>query len=624
MDSQRYKVEIPDYSYWKRQIKCQDACPVHTDARGYVKAIGRGEDETGYLVARAPNPLASICGNICGAPCETACRRGSLDQPVAIRALKRFVTDQHGADTHRGSAGSFHQSLLNRMLGLECCDAENLLGFRELIESRPLGDKKVAIVGSGPGGLAAAHDLALMGAEVTVFEMEAEAGGMLALGVPEYRLRREIIQAEVAVIRSLGVRVVADTRVGGDITLSQLRETSDAVIIAVGAKRSRTLPIPGIDAAGVMGGVEFLRAVALGQPVSLGQKVIVIGGGNVAYDVARTVLRQVGSDISRVALRQPFVKEVHLCCLESLEEMPADDVEILEGEDEGVTRHNGVGPKEIVTKDGKVTGLVFMKCLSAYDENKRFAPVYDEKILSSLEADTIIVAVGQGMDLSCLEGAEDISLTERRLVEVDPETQMTTAPGVFVAGDSAHGTKLLIDALESGKRVARSVFRVLTGKPLRLERSGQHEELPNWGREKDYEKLDRTTIPIAPAPSRVRSVSAPVELGYDSTASKREAARCLDCGVNTIFDGDKCILCGGCADVCPEMCLKLVPATSLDGGEILEQLLQVRFQESPPGEASAIIKDEDRCIRCGLCAERCPTGAITMERFTFEETWHVG
>jgi NADPH-dependent glutamate synthase beta subunit-like oxidoreductase len=338
--------------------------------------------------------------------------------------------------------------------------------------------------------LAAAHDLALMGAQVTLYEMEDEPGGMLALGVPDYRLRREIIQAEVEVIRSLGVRMETGTEVGQSVTLSDLRAASDAVIIAVGAKRSRQIPVPGIDAEGVLGGVDFLRSVALGKPLPLGQRVVVIGGGNVAYDVARTVLRQVESDISRVALRQPFVKEVHLVCLESLEEMPADDVEILEGEEEGVFRHNSLGPKEILSSDGKVAAVVFKRCLSVFDDNRRFAPVFDESDLLNLEADTVIISVGQTMDLSFLHDTPDVRRTDRGLVEVDPK-QMTTAPAVFLAGDVAYGAKLLIDAAASGKRAARAVFEHLTGRVLRLESSDSHAVLERWQRESDYEKLPR-------------------------------------------------------------------------------------------------------------------------------------
>jgi len=620
MDTARYSVEIPDRAYWKRLIACQNACPVHTDARGYIQAVRRGDYERGYIVARAPNPLASICGRICGAPCEAACRRGAIDKPIAIRALKRFVTERHGAEAFRGSAAAFAQSVLKRAENLECAGAENLLALRELLASKPLQDKGVAIVGGGPAGLAAAHDLALMGASVTVYEMENEAGGMLALGVPEYRLQRAIIQAEVEAIRALGVKTVGNVRVGPDMPLGRLREEFDAVVIAVGAKRSRKVPVPGSDAAGVLGGVDFLREVALGRPTALGQKVIVVGGGNVAYDVARTVLRQIESDISRVAMRQPFVKEVHLCCLESLEEMPADDAEILEGEEEGIFRHNSLGPREVLTRDGKAAGVVFKQCLAVYDEKKRFAPAFDESVLTTIEADTVIFSVGQAMDLSFLEGEADVKLTERGLIEVDPLTLATSAPGVFIAGDAAHGTKLLIDAEASGKRAARSVFEYLAGKTLRLTTAEHHVELSHWRRENDYEKIPRTPLPLASTAKRVQSVSAPVELGYDEPQAARESARCLDCGVNTIFDSEKCILCGGCADVCPEQCLKLVCASSLQGAGVGE-LVGALLAEHPLEDASAIIKDEEKCIRCGLCAERCPTHAISMERFTFEEVW---
>jgi NADPH-dependent glutamate synthase beta subunit-like oxidoreductase len=620
-DRVRYSVDVPDPEYWKRQIKCQAACPVHTDARGYVRAVASGDERDGYVIARSPNPLASICGRICGAPCEANCRRGEIDKPIAIRALKRYLTERHGTETYRGDARDFFQSLLKRSENLECAGAEGLLAFRELIETRPLAGRTVSIVGSGPAGLAAAHDLALMGAEVTVIEMEDEPGGMLALGVPSYRLAREIIRAEVAVIRALGVRMLTGRQLGRDVSLSELRVASDAVIVAVGAKRSRKLALPGSDTAAVLGGVEFLRDVALGGTVALGQKVVVIGGGNVAYDVARTVVRQTESDVSRVALRQPFVKEVHLCCLESLEEMPADDVEILEGDEEGIYRHNSLGPKEIHSRAGKISGVVFKKCLSVFDAEGRFAPVFDEDDLLSLEADTVIMSVGQTPDLSFLEDAPDVRLTERGLIEVD-DSQMTTAPGLFLAGDLAHGTKLLIDAEASGKRVARAIFRYLTARTLRLGSENRHVVLDAWRREKDYEKMPRTPLPTAPSELRVQSVTTSVELGYDDAAAAREALRCLDCGVNTIFDGEKCILCGGCADVCPEMCLKLVSATSLKGPDVAAAL-EAQLSDHPPEDASAIIKDEDRCIRCALCAERCPTGAITMERFGFKEEWHV-
>ena len=239
----------------------------------------------------------------------------------------------------------------------------------------------MGIIGSGPAGLAAAHDLCLMGIRPVIYEMEPVPGGMLYLGIPEYRLPRNLIEAEIGVIQMLGADVICNTEVGKDITFSELRSRHAAVLIAVGAKKSRKIPIPNIDAVGVSGGVEFLREVALKTDLKLGARVVVIGGGNVAYDVARTLVRQTGYDVSSTALRQKGVKEVHLVCLESLEEMPADLHEVREGEEEGVTRHNSWGPREILVDDsGHVRGVVFRRCVSVVDENKRFAPRFDDSV----------------------------------------------------------------------------------------------------------------------------------------------------------------------------------------------------------------------------------------------------
>ncbi len=327
-------LRIPDRRYWCEQIKCQEACPVHTDSRGYVRAIAEGDDEQAYLIARGPNPLASLCGRICGAPCETACRRGDLDAPVSIRALKRFVCEQFGPESRADDLidlVEFLKDAASRHRPRQCQANEELL---PLLQRLMRGDipkvnaKSVGIIGSGPAGLAAAHDLALLGFEVTIYEMEPVLAGMLAVGVPEYRLPRRVIEAETNAILAMGVKAVTGCCVGRDVTLAGLRERHDAVVIAVGAKRSRKLAAPGGDAPGVIGGVEYLRDVSLGNPPALGQRVVVIGGGNVAYDVGRTVLRQISLDAARTAARAEGVGQVYLCSLESLDEMPADDVEI--------------------------------------------------------------------------------------------------------------------------------------------------------------------------------------------------------------------------------------------------------------------------------------------------------
>ncbi|MBI4585930.1 MAG: FAD-dependent oxidoreductase [Planctomycetes bacterium] len=638
MALEKVQVNIPDDDYWRRQIKCQHACPVGTDARGYVRAIAAGDFEKAYWIARGPNPLASICGRVCGAPCEAACRRGAIDQAISIRALKRFVTEKYGPE-------SFSQEtlkpieLLKRVFGAgrgrerdseETERLASLSGFSGDFKLPNAKGEQVAIIGSGPAGLAAAHDLALLGFRPTVYEMEPIPAGMLAVGIPEYRLPRELIRAEVEVIRSLGVEFICNTQVGKDISLAEIRRRHRATIIAIGAKRSRTLPLPGGDGPGVLGGVEFLRDVALRNRSAastlnqLGRRIVVIGGGNVAFDVSRTVIRQTGFDISRSALRQVKGAEVHMCCLESLEEMPADDVEILEGHEEGVRLHTSLGPVEVVRgTSGAITGMKFKRCLSVFDEEGRFAPRFNEQEMTTIPADTVLWAIGQRADLSLIEKDSGIRLLERGGIEVNPQTLQTSAPDIFLAGDLAHGPRLLIDAVASGKRCALSVYGYLTGRKLEPRFNSLHLDLKGYKREADYEKLARTAIPAASVEERAASQTALVERGYDGALAVREACRCLDCGVNTIFDSEKCILCGGCADVCPELCLRLVSCDRLAGDPALAELLQARSGGADLSGMSAIVKDENKCIRCALCAERCPVGAITMERFCFSSEWAV-
>lgn len=626
---ERYTVEVPTPDYWQRQINCQEACPVHTDARGYVRAIADGRFEDAYLIARGPNPLASICGRVCGAPCEAACRRKDIDQAVSIRALKRFVMDRFGM--YAGGDSQSPRQLIGRLVdhaaGRASSRSEELSSFTHFLLKSQLPNnsagEKVAIIGSGPAGLAAAHDLALLGLRPTVFEMEPVPAGMLAVGIPEYRLPRDLIAAEVEFIRSLGVEFRCNTQVGKDISLAEIRGTHNATIIAVGLKRSRSLPIPGADSEGVLGGVELLRDVALGRDVDIRGNVVVIGGGNVAYDIARTVVRQTGVDISRTALRRSGVTSVHLCSLESLEELPADDLEILEGDEEGVIRHHSIGPVEIIQdSSGRACGVVFQKCLRVFNDDGRFAPEFDEADRITIEADAVVWGIGQQADLSFLL-ADDIKRNQRGMIDVDLDTLRTSAADVFLAGDIAYGTRLLIDAVASGKKVARSVYQRLRGHKLVEQVHVTHIELPDYEREQDYEKIPRTSIPTASAVQRRTSQQTIVEIGYDPPLAVCEGCRCLNCGVNTIFDSEKCILCGGCADVCPELCLELVSLDRIQGDNRLDEVLERHLEGEDSDGFSAIIKDETKCIRCALCAERCPVGAITMEQVHTSSYWAV-
>ena len=623
----RYNVRVADREYWREQIKCQYACPVHTDARGYVRAIAARDYERAYLIARGPNPLASLCGRICGAPCEAACRRGSIDQPISIRALKRFACEKFGSDARSDAGSELFPYLKSKTEARQCDDLEELSHLLEFLADadfpKPTAER-IAIIGSGPAGLAAGHDLALMGFRPTIFEMEPQPAGMLYTGVPGYRLPRDLIRAEVSVIQSLGVEIRCNTQVGKHVSFDDLRRKFAAIIIACGAKRSRALPIPNVDAIGVMGGVDFLRDVSLGKEVSLGQRVIVIGGGNVAYDVARTVLRQEEYDVSRTAARMAGVRQVNLVCLESLEEMPADTVEILEGQEEGVTRHNSWGPKEVLVSERNgqkfVRGVRFVRCTQVYDENKRFAPKFDESVTTAIEGDTVLLSVGQSADLTFIDAQRDgIEMRSPQQIVNDPATCTTSVPGIFIAGDIAYGPRLMIHAIASGKQAARSVYRFLRGKEIAPEEVQFHVPVEHYHREKNYERRQRQHIPTRSAEERLKNPSALVEIGYDEDRALAEAGRCLDCGINTIFDGERCILCGGCVDVCPTVCLKLV---SYDRLALSPELAAAAHDlDLDPADLSAILKDEERCIRCGLCAQRCPTTAITMEQFSFAKEW---
>ena len=360
-----YEVRLPDATdYWTEMVKCRHACPVHTDACGYVTAIAEGQFEKAYRIARAHNPFASICGRVCGAPCESNCRRGDVDAPVAIRPLKRFVASQFGPET--GNYAIYREANNDAMLPPNRGDYE-----------------RVAIIGAGVSGLTAAHDLVRMGYKVTVFEAEKEPGGMLTSGVPIFRLPRELVRHEIAAILSLGVELKCNQRLGRDFTIASLRNAGfKAIFLGIGLPRGRKLPLPGSDNEDVIDGMDFLRAFNAGAPLPLGKRVLVIGGGNVAYDVARSAVRphddHQAYDVARSALRLSGDKEVHIVCLEGREEMPADEIEVEEGAEEGIHLHNQRGPREIVLTDGKLTALRTVRCTAVFDASGRFNPTFHE------------------------------------------------------------------------------------------------------------------------------------------------------------------------------------------------------------------------------------------------------
>ena len=602
-------------AWLQTNLPCRAACPVGTHAGGYVSLIASGQHEAAYMLARRPNPFASVCGRICAHPCEAACRRQHVDAPVSIRALKRFVTEQFGVESSR----SF--------------DA-----VKEAVERpRPTADKpgKVAVVGAGPAGLSCAHDLKLMGHEVVVLDGAPVAGGMMRLGIPAYRLPRELIQQEVDFIEWLGVEIRLGVEVGRDVTMEQLTADYDAVFLAPGCRKGRGLKLPGMEHDGVLTAVDFLAAVNLERPIEVGERVVVVGGGNVAFDVARTARRFGGTsepdephhnlmlDAARTAARE-LGKQVTLIALEAAHEMPADHEEIEEGGREGIKLLHRKAPMAVLGQDGKVRALQVQDVARVFDDQGRFSPQMEPDTDAELVCDTIIFAVGQVADLEFLGQDHRLQLNPNNTIAVDRQTLATSLAGVYAGGDVAFGPRIVIEAVSDGRRAALAIDSQLTGRAdaepelaLRVFDAYGYEHPFAVG---DYERLHRAdpaTIAVD-----LRSQEAQVELRYDEQQACIEGARCLHCWINTIFDsramsGSECIQCGGCVDVCPEECIDLIGLLRIGQGADDGQL---RLADGSPLElagapGAALIKDETVCIRCGLCARRCPVGCITMQGF---------
>jgi formate dehydrogenase (NADP+) beta subunit len=566
---------VPDARWLWDNEPCRAACPVHTDAGAYVTAIAEGRFAEAYDIARRPNPFPSICGRVCAAPCESACRRGTIDAAVSIRALKRFVTEQFGVESFAGAA-RWHAA------------------HGEVPEATL---PSVGIIGGGPAGLAAAHELRLAGHPVTIYEGESRLGGMMVLGIPEYRLPRPLIEREIEAIIELGVEVRLNCRIGRDVSMDDVLAEHAAVFVSVGTGRGRDLNIPGHDTDGVMKAIEFLLNVNRGYRVELGKRVVVVGGGNVAFDAARTALRAENDarrdltttfDAARAAIRAG-VESVTVVALESFEEIPAAFEEIEEAEKEGIHIRYRRGPHRVLG-EGRVTGLETVGVVSVFDEERRFHPVYAEDDLDVIEADTVILAVGQAPEVSFLTGL-DLATNRFGGVQVDGELR-SSDPRIWAGGDVAFGPRLLIDAVADGKKAAASIHSSLAG----IEAAPVHEvrisltAQPAWRRlATDYDAVPRVAVPSVATERRVGF--AEVETGYDEAHAVAEAQRCLRCFDNIMLRPELCILCGLCVDVCPHKCISIV-----------------RVDEAK----SALLLDETTCIRCGLCINRCPPSALVM------------
>ncbi len=640
----RFPARFNELPWYRTNVPCMEACPVHTDSGRYVQLIGEGRFEEAFLIARAPNPLASVCGRVCSAPCEDACRRGWVDEAVTIRPLKRFVTEQFGAESARPDF--FKLLMSDPQIDAEAEDpgCRRRWHVDQLSREELGGDRarRVAIIGSGPAGLGCAHDLALMGYDVTVFEAMPELGGMLRYGIPEYRLPRGVIDREIAAIEKLGVTFLTNMPISREYGLSHLREEGfESFFLSVGATRGRDLNIEGADKDGVIKAVDYLLNLNRGYRVDLGDRVVVIGGGSVALDAARTAVRefyqpmeeieltahavasQPAMDAARGALRGG-ASEVHVISLESLEEMPAAQTvqgkdELDEALEEGILLHPGWGPTKIAG-DGEVESIEFVGVERVFDDNGRFNPSFDKSRTMVLNADSVILAIGQQPDFDFLTAADAIELSPTGTVKIDPDTLATTAPGVFAGGDAAFGPRIAIEAVANGKHAARSIHEFLSGTAAETKMRVAIDLIPaaEYAMPEVYEKKSRRAAPTVASGRRTGITE--VEEVMSPEQARNQAERCLSCHVDTIYDPHRCVLCNRCADVCPEKCLTFLPLDRVEMPvEQLEKAIEA-YGHDPDEPMTVLLKDDTICIRCGLCAARCPTEAITMERFNFIES----
>lgn len=525
--------ELPDTTKWgtekwnpnyrdDNQINCYDtgtapcktACPAHLPVQGYIKMASQGRYLDALKLIKTENPFPAVCGAICNRRCEDACTRGTIDQAVAIDEIKKFIAEQELHAEKR-----YIPPMLN-------------------YSGKPF-EEKVAVIGAGPAGMSAAFYLKKMGYPVTVFEKEKRPGGMLMNGIPSFRLEKDVINAEIDVLREMGVEFRCGVEVGEDITIAQLREQGyKAFYIAIGAQGGRMTGVPGEDAVGVETGVDFLRRVNLNEEgVKLSGKTVVIGGGNVAVDVARTALRTGSSDVS-------------MFCLESRDIMPAADDEVAEAEEEGIVVNNSWGPKEILTENGKVTAVVFKKCISVLDENKRFSPKYDEEELLTVPCDQVLLSIGQSIKWGALLEGTRVEFNPNGTLKADPVTYQTAEPDIFTGGDNYTGPRFAIDAIAAGKEGCVSIHRfVHEGQSLTLGRN-----------RRQFIELDKDNIKVETFDNAKRQVPGhkagdakhtfrDLRSTFTEEQVQKEANRCLGCGA-TVVDPNKCIGCGICTTKC--------------------------------------------------------------------------
>ncbi|HEU5288858.1 MAG TPA: FAD-dependent oxidoreductase [Candidatus Limnocylindria bacterium] len=594
-----YQVVEVGPAWYQENIPCQEACPVRTNCRGYLNLAAAGEFEKAWELALDPNPMASICGSVCAAPCETACRRKEVDKPLSIRYMKKFLSDwTHQNITVNGRA--YTQP------------APPVFG-------PPRG--KVAIVGAGCAGLGAASDLAKLGFGVTVLDALDQAGGTALAGVPPFRLPREVIDRDINGIVNENVELRLSTYVGRDVTLRQLHDEYDAVLVTAGCFEPNYPGIPGEDADGVMAGIVFLERAYRGRPLEVGKRVVVLGGGYTAMDCASTSWR-LGAD------------DVYIVYRRSRDEMVVDEEELGETEREGMRFVYLASPVAILTNDaGHVRGVRFIRNkLGEPDKSGRRSPEPIEGSEFDIECDTVLLALGQAPDTTFLAEFPEFRVKRWRDVKLDADTYQTVVPKVFMAGDYRTGPTTIIEAVAEGRSAAQQIARFLDPLAVAVNIPEYHEIVTlrrsstpdNVGQiagegelariyhnmSVDYDRIPRQEMPKLAKKER-RGLFLEVNQGYSEAQAVAEGDRCLKCNFNIEIIGELCIICGGCVDVCPMDVIHMVDMSDIvDDGAI-----------PGVGEAKkwdrgvAFFLDETACIRCALCVIRCPTDAITMNRY---------
>jgi len=566
-----YKIVHADESWFRENISCQSACPVNTPASSYIERIQEGDYDGALGLNHMANLFPHILGRVCTHPCESACRRGKIDEPVSICSLKRAAADF----------------------------ADKKSPLRSSIAKKSTG-KKVAIIGAGPSGLAAGNDLAIVGHDVTIFEALPMAGGMLSVGIPPYRLPWNKIDDAVNWVKELGIKLKLNSPVNSSEEFDKLVEEYDAVYIAAGAHKSVALDIPGEeDLKGVLHGITYMKDINLGNQKKVPSRVAVVGGGFTAIDCARSSLR-LGA------------REVFIIYRRTLKEMPAGELEVSMAEEEAIKILYLTSPIKILGDVG--SNVKAIECiknkLGEPDASGRRRP---EPITGSeftLPVDMVIAAIGQAPDASFMTEKSGIEFTKWGTVIVDPESFTTSKEGVFAGGDFITGPRNAIEVIGDGRKAARAIDKYLSG--------GKERRFEYTLMEKDpvrkvsgYEAIPRQEQDSVEMGERWE-IEKEVELGFSKENAAKEADRCLLCHYNIFIDADKCILCGGCIDICPQDCIMMVSRDKIEAEG-------VRNGAVPDDWDAVMAIDEEQCIRCGLCVKRCPVDAIKMQRFSYAE-----